>query len=125
MTADRQHGPDGGTAVEAPPAWFRESVERTFRVGDRVRIVNRGECDVHALEDPRVYANLDGRTGCVAATHGSLFPKHPIKVILDQPYPGRARIGKGPIIGGSWCAPLELEPLMAPEAADDDGEGVL
>lgn len=109
MTADAAPGAGDAEA----PAWFRESVEREYRVGDRVRIVNRAECDVHSLEDPKVYAGLDGRTGFVAATDGDLFPRHPIKVVLDQPYPGRARIGKGPTIGGSWCAALELESLSA------------
>lgn len=48
--------------AEAPPAWFRESVERVFKVGDRVRINVSPECD-YCEEHWR--RGLNGTTGVV------------------------------------------------------------
>lgn len=93
------------------PAWFRESVQRAWRVGDRVRI-DLGECPARFWHTPFEH----GREGTVVSVHADPSV-HAFKVKFDEPFG----------TGGWWFTAWELEPIDPPPggrpAARAEGEG--
>lgn len=102
---------------ESIPAWYRASVERTFRPGDRVAIRLSAECDLPvdagsmAARDGIVghYPVEDGWTGKVTGRYvPARFARrgHTVPVEWDEPW-----IHSGYRFRGQYYAPIELEPL--------------
>jgi hypothetical protein len=113
---------------QAPPAWYRQSVEKGFAVGQRVRIRVSAECRLAGTADsPLSGAGLRGHHPDEDGMMGRVIHRPIPDGILEQGHTVTVVWDSAIICDGARCscgayAPTELE-LIEPLPAEDGRGG--